>query len=750
MASSSSSGFFSPPVSPKMVRKAHSRKRYRKVPIGVDHEAFLVMMVDMCLGGRDVVASDALHAQERVVVNGTSILCSGQHSEKIILDWFDELVGRTPDLIPLFCADWNRVVALPLARAAFDALVTRGHLLKVYPKDELRAVEESVLMKEASRLFSEEEILRLAGSQSSNWPRDRFNPYTHTPAETVAHQAHTVLKNFQIPYLLANLTVMFLRLGGLDTEGVFRISAELSSLESLKRLIVTESWTAIAECEDVHVITGTMKSYFSSLHKGPMFANAAEIVALGPDCEWPQVEAVIRRSLDPTCLNLLWWWVALSRIVAHHEHTTCMGLKQIAVVWAPCFVKQDVSAMMDMKTITEANATIQAFVLCILNHHPRFSLGPGGKEMAEDTAWLPISAPDYFANYVKPRDPALGEDFVELEDSCGSALLDEEHEFAGLLGLIESLPLAVANEAMESLFFYLWWRQVFFPVFSRITELEVESTQSLNSLFRLNSHCTKLLKSVINFEGRVFLQSVLDPVIKDMSRINTDMNPQTAVSEEDRRERIFALSEACSLMILSVTNSLAAVSPVMRKVAEILFSVVSQKWPESEEAGPFAVSGFFFLRFVCPYLFNISSTINLTNVIFACKQIAKLMQALANGSDLKESDWPDFSLDLIMIHKDRVKSFLCKLATPCEVPEKELYRSKVVTDNAAIDGFEDFVLALREHATDALRPELLSESARRGRNGAGDDGDDVDHDHGEHGKVAEEENDEDDEEEYSV
>ena len=163
------------------------------------------------------------------------------------------------------------------------------------------------------------------------------------------------------------------------------------------------------------------------------------------------------------------------------------------------------------------------------------------------------------------------------------------------------------------------------------------------------------------------------------------------------------LSEAASLVICTITNNLHAVSPTLRKVTQILAAAARARWPDDAEAEPFAVSSFFFLRYVCPFLF-VGGDSPSKNVAYTLKQVAKLIQAMANKVDVRQDDWPGFDLTIITIHQTRINFFLQQLALPLEMDEMELYGK--VSDDLAIDGFEEFVTALREHTKSTL-PDTL-------------------------------------------
>ena len=61
---------------------------------------------------------------------------------------------------------------------------------------------------------------------------------------------------------------------------------------------------------------------------------------------------------------------------------------------------------------------------------------------------------------------------------------------------------------------------------------------------------------------------------------------------------------------------------------------------------------------------------------------------------MRQSDWPDFDLEIILIHQQRLNLFLNQLSVLGDWSEDQLYSS--ISEDSAIDGFEDFVQALRD------------------------------------------------------
>ena len=192
----------------------------------------------------------------------------------------------------------NEQQKIALARMCWDALVVRSIAVKPYTYAQLATVSDESITKEASVLASAAEIMRAEGSKASLLPRDRFNPFTHSPSQTVRscsrhfppfffsrvlqvrHQSLTQgLQRYKMPYCLVVLTYRLLELNGLETEGIFRINAEASALDNMKRYLVTENWKEIRNCDNVHAVAGSMKNYFSSLSGASLFPDPSVVVS---------------------------------------------------------------------------------------------------------------------------------------------------------------------------------------------------------------------------------------------------------------------------------------------------------------------------------------------------------------------------------------------------------------------------------------------------------------------------------------
>ncbi len=108
-------------------------KRWRRVPMGSVHEAFLSMFVHVTCD-RTALAQRVLQARAVVSVAGHApdVRCLEPPSEALLLDWFAQLMAAAPALLPHDYDKSDRAQLLQLARGAWDLLVVRATQLAVY------------------------------------------------------------------------------------------------------------------------------------------------------------------------------------------------------------------------------------------------------------------------------------------------------------------------------------------------------------------------------------------------------------------------------------------------------------------------------------------------------------------------------------------------------------------------------------------------------------------------------------------
>ncbi|KAG2674409.1 hypothetical protein I3760_13G133800 [Carya illinoinensis] len=136
-----------------------------------------------------------------------------------------------------------------------------------------------------------------------------------------------------VPSILLLMQKYLYALGGLQAEGVFRITAENSQEEfardQLNRGVVPEGI-------DVHCLAGLIKAWFRELPTGVLDSLSPEQVMR---CQTEEDYAELVRLLPPTEAALLDWTINLMADVVQEEHLNKMDARNIAMVFAPNMTK---------------------------------------------------------------------------------------------------------------------------------------------------------------------------------------------------------------------------------------------------------------------------------------------------------------------------------------------------------------------------------------------------------------------------
>lgn len=747
-------------------------KRYRRVAMGEAHSGFLTMMMYSCCHPSALRHLFLSSSQEITVPGHGTVACSSAPSEQLLLDWLRNVNKGAGSMVPAQSyrdrgeepssedPDDDEVVPAPdpaqrqqlvqLAKAAWDVLVVRASQMAVFTTEQLFAVTSEQLRSVAARRFTESENLRLPGSEALAQPRDRFNPFTHTPQETVHHQTKLIgnaAARFRIPYPVAFLTWAMLRKFGLEENGIFRVSPDSHHLDDIRRFIVTENWTEFhAKDFEAHVFAAMLKNYFNTLST-PLFPDASLILQLFKTdkrpLDWPTILNEVLSNLNGAHLMLVWWWVSLCRLIASYEHSSAMGLKQLVVCWAPCLIRLQ---MEDLRALQQDTEICRAFLGAVLKHHPWSnpvgeavvgmrcqlrgqaetlivtSFGSKGKTYVlqsvanpdvtrivknfEDMVFLPelnndffpVTEAEFFRPYVRPKAPDDGEDYFELEERCTPVLQNIDI----LLRIIDEIPINDQTDFMERSFAYLHRRHLVFPLLERLVQREVEAAKSLNMLWRTNSPATKLLKVLFYAEGSQYQKSVLGPIIRDICRQNVDLTLNDADTPTERDQKRIGLSEVANMVVFTIINSVQEVPAPLRACCSLLVEAVSRKFSAESSVDDcilVAVGGLFFLRFVNP-IFMTSIKTAPPNATHTLKNVAKMMQALVafGGSAWKEEAWPEFALELITVPlTQKMMPFLQAISRCPDAGPQGFFTTDCFTDDDAVKAFEALVYFVRKN-----------------------------------------------------
>ncbi|KAK1420252.1 hypothetical protein QVD17_21695 [Tagetes erecta] len=132
-----------------------------------------------------------------------------------------------------------------------------------------------------------------------------------------------------VPTILLMMQQRLYAGGGLQAEGIFRINAENSQEEDVRKQL---NKGFVPHGIDVHCLAGLIKAWFRELPTGVLDSLTAEQVM---HCNTEEQCTTLVKSLPQTEAALLDWAINLMADVVKHEPQNKMNARNIAMVFAP-------------------------------------------------------------------------------------------------------------------------------------------------------------------------------------------------------------------------------------------------------------------------------------------------------------------------------------------------------------------------------------------------------------------------------
>ncbi|MBA0846564.1 hypothetical protein Goshw_003930 [Gossypium schwendimanii] len=132
-----------------------------------------------------------------------------------------------------------------------------------------------------------------------------------------------------VPAILLLMQRHLFALGGLQAEGIFRITGDNSQVEYVREQL---NRGVVPEETDAHCLAGLIKAWFRELPSGVLDSLDPQQVM---QCETEEQCTQLARLLPPTEYALLDWAINLMADVVQQEHLNKMNARNIAVVFAP-------------------------------------------------------------------------------------------------------------------------------------------------------------------------------------------------------------------------------------------------------------------------------------------------------------------------------------------------------------------------------------------------------------------------------
>lgn len=198
-----------------------------------------------------------------------------------------------------------------------------------------------------------------------------------------------------------------------------------------------------------------------------------------------------------------------------------------------------------------------------------------------------------------------------------------------------------------------------------------------NLLFRGNSLLTQSLEFHMRRLGREYLEDVLYDKIFEINEINPDceVNPAKLQDGEDLQQRWAQLLQFTTEIWDSIKTSATKLPPELRHILKYIRAVAEDRYGDFLRTVAYtSVSGFLFLRFICPAilnpkLFGLLRDFPRDKAQRTLTLIAKGLQGLANLASIgKKEPWMEPMNRFLAGRRQELKDFIDQV---CSIPAEQ-------------------------------------------------------------------------------
>ncbi|XP_063066091.1 ras GTPase-activating protein 1 [Engraulis encrasicolus] len=230
------------------------------------------------------------------------------------------------------------------------------------------------------------------------------------------------------------------------------------------------------------------------------------------------------------------------------------------------------------------------------------------------------------------------------------------------------------------------------PLLRALNDQEISMEDEASTLFRATTLASTLMDQYMKGTATAFVHHALkDTVLKIMDcKQSCELNPSKLEKNEDVNVNLTHLLSLVSELVEKIFNAAEILPPTLRFIYGCLQKSVQQKWPLNITMRTRVVSGFIFLRLICPAIvnpriFNIITDPPSPTASRTLTLVAKAVQSLANLVEFGTKEpYMEGVNPFIKSNKDRMIMFLDKLGNVPEPESKEHFMTDLPRDLAAL------------------------------------------------------------------
>ncbi|XP_026994157.2 ras GTPase-activating protein 1 isoform X1 [Tachysurus fulvidraco] len=231
------------------------------------------------------------------------------------------------------------------------------------------------------------------------------------------------------------------------------------------------------------------------------------------------------------------------------------------------------------------------------------------------------------------------------------------------------------------------------PLLRTLNDREINVEDEATTLFRATTLASTLMEQYMKATATPFVHHALkDTILKVMdSKQSCELNPSKLEKNEDVQLNLANLLTILSELVEKIFMAAEILPPTLRFIYGCLQKSVQQKWPTNTTMRTRVVSGFVFLRLICPAIlnprmFNIISDPPSTTAGRTLTLVAKSVQNLANLVEFGAKEpYMEGVNPFIKNNKQRMIMFLDELGNVRDLPDApEHFRTDLTRDLAAL------------------------------------------------------------------
>ncbi|XP_013087831.2 ras GTPase-activating protein 1-like [Biomphalaria glabrata] len=204
-----------------------------------------------------------------------------------------------------------------------------------------------------------------------------------------------------------------------------------------------------------------------------------------------------------------------------------------------------------------------------------------------------------------------------------------------------------------------------------LNDKEIEKEAEVSTLFRAGSLATTLMVQYMKMTSTAFVQKAVKESVQKIVELkqSCELDPKFLENSTDQQSNSEFFLRLLTEVVESIFSSIDVCPVTLRYVCNCLQKRAKTKWPGDETVKTRVVSGFIFLRLLCPAILNPKSFNLVTEnpsetAARTLKLVAKALQNLANLVDVGPKEaYMEVVQPFVKKNKDRMISYLDELSS---------------------------------------------------------------------------------------